>query len=260
MGLTDLHLHLIPRVDDGPRSDEEAVALARQIAGDGVTRVVVTPHFNAWNVDLVSSRAEVEEHVSALRALLTRNAVELEIHPGAEHFLNPELLDRVAAGVAPPLGAGPYILVELPFDTRPLYADELLYQLSVAGLSPVLAHPDRYAWVGANPDALASIVNAGVHLQLTAPSIAGQYGQRVKRVAQHILGKGWYGLVGSDIHHSGQPRSLAVMADMIRDLAGDVVARTLFIDNPSRVLDGKPLLPVPPVEVVDSTRKLFGLF
>lgn len=256
----DLHLHLIPDVDDGPATDEEAIELARLIVADGVSQLAVTPHFNAWNPKMLAGREELEDRLVALRDLLKREDVDLTVFPGAEHFLTPELLDLVAAGQAPTLGPGPYILVELPFTERPLYADDLLYQLSLAGLQPVLAHPERYSWVGNDPNLVEPLVARGIILQLTAASLNGGYGGRIKKVAEFLLRQGWYSLVGSDVHHPEQNRLLSEMEANVRAVAGEEAARVLFRENPQRVLLGEPLLPVPAGDPGTSRKRLFGLF
>lgn len=257
---TDLHLHLIPDVDDGPASEEEAVELARLIVADGVTQVAVTPHFNAWRDDLLSTRAELDEHVDKLRSLLQREGVDLIVHPGAEHFLNQELLDRVKAGTAPTLADGPYILVELPFSDRPLYADDYLFQLGLAGLQPVLAHPERYSWVVHDPESIEPLVARGINLQLTAASLLGSYGNRVRKTAEQLLRFGFYKLVGSDIHHPGQHRALSAMDMAVRDLIGAESSEILFTSNPDRVLRGEPLMPLPDAADESGRKRLFGLF
>lgn len=256
----DLHLHLIPNVDDGPQSDEESIELARVIVSSGVTEVAVTPHFNAWNPEMLSSKAEVDERVAALRSTLTEADVSLVVHSGAEHFLTPDLLELVRAGDAPTLGPGPYILVELPFDSRPLYADDVLYQLQLAGLDPVLAHPERYSWVQTDPGAVEPLVARGVVLQLTAGSLAGQYGGRIKRTAEQLLSRGHYSLVGSDLHRPGQPRLLSDMARSVMEFAGIDVARVLFQENAGRVLRGEPLLSVPGRGELEPKKRRFGIF
>jgi protein-tyrosine phosphatase len=255
----DLHLHLLPDVDDGPRSGEEAIELAQMIVDSGVIEVAVTPHFNAWDPKLLSTRRELEERVEALRQSLRSAGVPLEIHPGAEHFLTPELIKQTEAGDAPTLGPGPYMLVELPFDGRPLYADELLYELGLAGFEPVLAHPERYSWVQSDPDAVEPLVARGVTLQLTAASLSGHYGHRVRKAAEHLLDRGLYGLVGSDLHRPGQPRLLPDMAATVMRLAGIEAARVLFQDNPRRVLRGEALL-APPAHAGEPRKRRFGLF
>lgn len=256
----DLHLHLIPNVDDGPKTEEESVELARVIVGSGVTEVAVTPHFNAWNPEMLSSKSEVDQRVERLRQVLAEAEVDLIVHPGAEHFLTPDLIKLLEAGDAPMLGPGPYILVELPFDSRPLYVDDVLYQLQMAKADPVLAHPERYAWVQSDPGSVEPLIDRGIAMQLTAGSIAGHYGGRIKRAAEYLLSRGMYSVVGSDLHRPNQPRLLPDMARSVMAVAGVDAARILFEENAGRVLRGDPLLQVPARGEVESKRKRFGIF
>lgn len=256
----DLHLHLIPNVDDGPKSEEETVELAKALVDDGVRRTAVTPHFNCWNPDLIPTASVLAQKVEELRRLLSDADVALEVLPGAEHFLTPELVDLVRRGEAPSLAAGPYILVELPFHERPLYADEILYQIGLAGLSPVLAHPERYSWVQTDPTATLGMVDRGIVLQCTAAGLSGYYGSRVKKTAETLLYRGAYGVVGSDLHHPGQSRLLSQMEATVVEIGGADVAQVLFVENPERVLAGEPLLPVPGVVREEPKKRLFGLF
>lgn len=257
---TDLHLHLLPNVDDGPRSWEEVTKLAQGIVDDGVFQTAVTPHFNCWNPDLLSNRAELADHMARLRAHLSEAGIPLEIFPGAEHFLTPEIVEQIGRNEAPLLGPGPYILVELPFNNRPLYAEDVLYQIQLAGLRPVLAHPERYSWVQANPDAVGPMLSSEIVLQLTAASLSGHYGGRIKKTAERLLESGAYQLVGSDKHHPQQSRDLSDMESNVRALTDDNVANLLFEENPRRVLRGEPVLPVPAVERPAGKKGLFGLF
>jgi len=221
---------------------------------------VVTPHFNAWNPSRLTTLLEVNDAVSRLTENLAQNDVFLQVYPGAEHFLTPELIDEVRAGTAPTLGPGPYILVELPFDTRPLYAEDLLYQLGLLGLSPVLAHPARYAWVQSNPESIGKLVDAGVYLQATAGSLGGSYGPRVQRTAEFILRQGWYSLAGTDIHHAGQNRSLTDTYETVSSICGPDAAETLLIQNPAHIFDGEPLASLPAIVADEQPKKRFGLF
>lgn len=259
-GYIDLHLHLIPGVDDGTADDAEAVELARTLVSDGVSAVCVTPHFNAWNPERLPASEDLMERVAHLRQVLREADVPLEVLPGAEHFLTPELVTMVEAHTAPLLASGPYILVEMPFNNRPLYGDDVMFSLALSGVTPVLAHPERYSWVQKEPLAVQTLVDRGIILQLTAASLQGHYGGRVKKTAEYLLSKGAYGLVGSDLHHPGQPRLLSEMEANVVSITDQGTADRLFRENPVRVLHGEPLLPAPYVDYEEPKRGLFGLF
>lgn len=256
---TDLHLHLLPNVDDGPSSEDEALELARFLTAGDVGTATVTPHFNAWSTGVLSTKSELDERLTQLREVLSRNLVELELFSGAEHLLTPDLLSQLEKGEAPLLGPGPYLLVELPFHGKPSYASQVLAELIQAGFRPVLAHPERYSWVQTHPEEALELVDEGIALQCTAASLAGHYGSRIRKTAEALLLEGAYQLVGSDLHHPNQPRRLMDMEESVRNRAGDDMAETLFITNPARVLNGEPLKHVPAVEVaIPKQRRLFG--
>jgi protein-tyrosine phosphatase len=259
-GYTDLHLHLIPGVDDGPENDEEAVELARVLVADGVTTVCVTPHFNAWNPERLSTADELGERVGRLRDVLSSADIQLEVLPGAEHFLTPELVSMVESHTAPLLASGPYILVEMPFNNRPLYGDDVMFSLALSGATPVLAHPERYSWVQKDPMSVQPLVDRGIVMQLTAASLQGNYGGRVRKTAETLLSRGLYSLVGSDLHHSGQPRLLSAMEAQISSLTDHATADRLFRENPLRVTQGEPLLPAPRAIYDEPKKGLFGRF
>ena len=246
-------------MDDGPADDEETLALARVLVDDGVLGVCVTPHFNAWNPDRLSTSQELDERVARLRELLLQADIQLEVLPGAEHFLTPELVSMVETHTAPFLASGPYILVEMPFNNRPLYGDDVMFSLALSGASPVLAHPERYSWVQKDPLSVQPLVDRGIVLQLTAASLQGHYGGRVRKTAESLLSRGAYSLVGSDLHHPGQPRLLSEMEAQVVSLTDQMTADRLFRENPRRVVEGEGLLPVA-ARYEEPKRGLFGRF
>jgi protein-tyrosine phosphatase len=257
----DLHLHLLPGIDDGPSSEPEALELARVLIDDNIRVAAVTPHFNPWHPSKVESRADVERHLDQFRNVLARSGLDLELRSGAEHFLTPDILNFVRAGTAPYLASEPYMLVELPFNQRPLYTDQVLYDLLAAGVSPVLAHPERYSWVQADPEAVVDMVESGVALQCGAASLNGHYGPRVRKTAETLFSVGMYQLVSTDFHRPQQNRLLSVMEESVISLFGDELAKTVFHENPGRLIAGQPLLMADPTTIHEPKQKrLFGIF
>jgi protein-tyrosine phosphatase len=138
--------------------------------------------------------------------------------------------------------------VECSFDQRPLYLDDTLFRLQLAGLQPVLAHPERYSFVQRDVATVDGLVDRGVVLQLTAPALLGEYGGTVRRTAERLLLRGSYAIGSSDRHHPGRERSLSDLHNRIEELAGMDVAELLLRTNPRRLLDGQSPLPVEPAE------------
>lgn len=129
-------------------------------------------------------------------------------------------------------------------EKKPLYLDDTVFRLQLAGFQVVLAHPERYGFVQREPDSLAPLVERGVALQLTAPALLGEYGGGIRRTAEKLLQLGHYQLGGSDRHHPGPNRSLADLHARVSELAAVDQADLLLKENPARLLAGRPLLEV----------------
>jgi protein-tyrosine phosphatase len=142
-GLVDVHCHLLWGIDDGCRSPDDALAAARALAAAGFAEAAQTPHARA---DFPSQDAALcEARFVELAALLQREGVPLVLHRGAENFLDEGFLERVARGEPRGLGAGRYVLVELPFAGAVPRLPDLLFRIRLKGLVPVVAHPEHCA-------------------------------------------------------------------------------------------------------------------
>ncbi|HZS93746.1 MAG TPA: CpsB/CapC family capsule biosynthesis tyrosine phosphatase [Chloroflexota bacterium] len=245
--MIDLHNHILPGVDDGAATMEESLEIARQFVSEGVEKVAATPHFNPLEADRVSA-ADVVELVDSLRTALAAADIPLHVEPGQEIFLTPDLPALLASGEARPLGSSRWIVVELPFDTLPFYVDDTLFRLQSAGYRPILAHPERYSFVQRDPDKGVALAERDVALQLTAASLLGHYGRRVRNTAEKLLAEGAYSIASSDRHHPGQNRSLEAVRKALARLGGQDLAELLLQTNPRRVLANERLSPADRIE------------
>jgi protein-tyrosine phosphatase len=241
--LIDLHNHILPGVDDGAVSLEESVEIARQFVSEGVTRIAATPHLDPERHNGASAPV-VHSKVVDVRLALASEGVELEVGPGNELYLTPDSPEIVRRGEVSKLGDGNYLLVEvsLASASRPLFLDEIAFQLELAGCSVILAHPERYAFVQRDVAALDELRDRGVAMQVTAPALLGEYGENVRRTAEKLLRRGTYTLGASDRHHPTPGRSLAAMHERIAELVDVETADLLLCENPARVLADRPLI------------------
>jgi protein-tyrosine phosphatase len=239
--LIDLHNHILPGIDDGAVDSEESTRMARQFVQEGVIRIAATPHVDALRGSGPTAR-DVEQKVDSLNNLLSTEGIDLAVEPGCELYLTPDAPTWLQTGKAAPLGNGRAVLVECSFQDRPLYLEDTLFQLQIAGYRPILAHPERYAFVQRDGSVLDHLIQRDVILQLTAPALLGEYGGRTRRVAQHLLQRGMYALAASDRHHSGPLRSLAELYDRIARHTDADMADLLLRSNPSAALSGSPVV------------------
>ena len=235
--MIDLHSHLLPGIDDGPRTLEESVEMARAMAADGVTLVAATPHVRD---DYPTAVGVVEDGVRTLRAALADAGIAIEVRTGGEVAV--DWADRADVEELRGFGLGGnpgVILVEFPYLGWPLEVGMVCNRLLGEGLTPILAHPERNDRVQAQPERLEDLVARGVLVQLTASSVTGRRGSRSQKAAEHLLEAGLAHLVASDSHRAPGPGSrLSDAAGALRDSA---LADWLLRDVPAALVAGGQL-------------------
>ncbi|MBN2492769.1 MAG: hypothetical protein JXQ29_18115 [Planctomycetes bacterium] len=236
--MIDLHAHVLPAVDDGPRELDGALALLERLAADGVTDVVATPHMLDGRFDVTPARLRTA--LAALRAAAQEAAIGVVLHPGAEVVAQAGLEAMVRDGTAVTLaGGGRYLLVETSFHAVPPELDRLVFALALEGVTAILAHPERILEVQRRPDSLAPRVAAGLLLQVNASSLTGDGGEGPRDAAFALLDRGLVHLVASDAHdvHHRPPRLAAAQA-LLRARVGEREADALLRGRPEQVLRG----------------------
>lgn len=236
-GLIDLHNHILPGLDDGAADLAESLDMARQFISEGVETIVATPHLDPLNGRGAAAET-VRDEVRHLQAALAQADIPLDVLPGSEVFLTPEVPDLLRNGIAAPIAGGPWVVVELPFSQRPLYLEDTLFRIEAAGFRPILAHPERYSFVQADVASLDDFVDRGLVLQLTAPALLGEYSTSIRRTAEGLLARGSYALASSDRHHPGSNRSLAAMYGRLVELQDEHTADLLLTRNPRQIIAG----------------------
>lgn len=237
----DLHSHVLPGLDDGAKTLEEAMAMLRVAASDGIKGIAATPH--AKDVREAGALALVYEHVDTLNRLGEEEGLSIRVHVGMENHLTEDLPELVANGVAFSYGSGPYILVELPFDSLPDYTDEVLTRLQGQGFTPVIAHPERQADIMNDPSIMGKLVELGMLGQVTSTCILGRFGDEERKVAETLLRNGWVHVISTDCHRPTGPRAPR-MAEAVTE-AGKYIgmerARAMAIKAPQAILAGLSL-------------------
>ena len=236
--MIDIHCHILPGIDDGARSLEESLKMAEIAAADGIQQMVATPHlFNGLSDD--PEPAEILEHIAALQAHI---GGKLRILPGSETHVTHDVAERVKSKRVTPINRCNYLLVEFPQFTVPLGADDVFYKLQLQGIHPILVHPERNIQIQKQPSLVAGFVARGVFTQVTAMSIAGEFGIPAKKCAETLLQHNCVHFLASDAHRpSKRPPILSRGRDAAARIVGEEKARRLVYDNPLAVVEGRPL-------------------
>ncbi|HEX9665045.1 MAG TPA: CpsB/CapC family capsule biosynthesis tyrosine phosphatase [Thermodesulfobacteriota bacterium] len=197
--MIDIHCHLLPFVDDGPRTWNESIELARMLSEEGVEIAISTPHWikgSKWAPE--SNR--IEEMVSELNERLEKKNITLKVLPGMEVGITEDLLELVNNGKVLTLAGGSFLLLETPFMSIPYGIEELIYSLKCSGIDPIFAHPERCHEVQLNPQRLKEIIDLGALVQVTASSFLGYFGDEAKECATNLARSGLVHFFASDAH------------------------------------------------------------
>lgn len=206
--MVDLHFHLLPDLDDGPSGMPEALALARAAVAAGTTTVVATPHVS-WQWPENDS-LRIADRVLLFKRELAAEGITLTVRRGGEVALT-RAVDLPAGELRRlGLGGGPWLLLECPFQGRPVGLEGSLRGLVADGHRLLLAHPERIPAFREDPGLLARLVDAGMLCQLSAGSFAGRFGRDVQRFSLSLLELGLVHVVASDAHSvTGRPPAIA---------------------------------------------------
>lgn len=235
--MIDLHSHILPGLDDGTVSVEEAREVARAAVADGVEVMAATPHVRA---DFPTTPERMERGVAELREDFEREGIGLEVVPGGEveldwlGSLSLEDLQRFTLAQT-----GRYLLVEFPYYGWPLPLEAAIHSLRRSGITPILAHPERNADVQERPDRLEAAVSAGAFIQVTAGSLEGSAGRGARRAVRRLLALGLVHVIASDAHspsvrEAGLSRARAAVGDQ-------ALAAYLMEEAPAQILAGEPV-------------------
>jgi protein-tyrosine phosphatase len=237
----DLHCHLLPGIDDGPATFDDALAMARAAVAYGTTTIVATPHVSAHYPNDAERIATV---LGELAERLRAHAIPLEVLPGAEIALS-HLIDLDEAELSRlRLGGGDWLLIEPPFAAAGTGLDDLVLELVQAGHRVVLAHPERCSAFQREPRMLDSLVDQGVLTSLTAGSLVGRFGTAARRYAEHLVETGAAHNVASDAH-SVEGRSPSIAREL--EQAGLAsMGEWLTVDVPRAILSGQRAMPPAP--------------
>lgn len=198
--MIDIHCHILPGVDDGARTLEDSIEMAKAAAAQGIHTIVATPHHRNNQFD--NYREDILTRVDELNRILEEENIEVNILPGQETRIYGDLAEGLSAKEILPVNLDtPYILVELPTSTVPKYTNKLLYDLQVEGYTPVIVHPERNSELLSKPDKLYELVKSGVLTQVTAASIVGKFGKKIRNFSHEIIQANLTHFIASDAHN-----------------------------------------------------------
>jgi protein-tyrosine phosphatase len=244
----DFHNHLIPGVDDGAASTEEALTGVSRMVAQGIKHVITTPHFRASSVNRRDLFAEhmgrIDESWSSFQLQVRESFPEVKLERGVELALDEPLESVEEPKIR--LAGSQFILVEFPYFTIPPNSVRAVASLVALGVRPIIAHPERYENCPTETPLLEEWKDEGALLQLNAGSLIGAYGRRPQRLGWRLLQLGLGDYLCTDYHARGTCL-LAPAQRMLSSRGGDGQFQHLVTMNGMRLGEGLRPLPVPPL-------------
>jgi protein-tyrosine phosphatase len=240
--MIDLHSHILPGLDDGSRSLQESLEIARIAEKDGIKKMVATPHLFRGEFDH-QDLGIIQRKRDELSQALERNNISVEIFRGAEIHVSHNLIQQISQNRQYlTLNESSYVFVEFPSDHVFPEVKSLFFELMSEGIIPIITHPERNSVFVSTPSLLYELIQMGVLSQANSGSFSGLYGKTAREAVHHFLDLNLIHFIASDCHNTRSfvPR-LSEAVERAVTIIGEEKARALVRDNPQAVLDDEEI-------------------
>lgn len=257
MVMVDLHCHLLPGVDDGSKSMEISLRMAREAVENGVTHALLTPHH--MNGRYVNHKQDVIRLTKQFADELERHNIPLTVFPGQEVRINGNLLEALDNDDILFADTGNrYLMLEFPDDDVPHYTNRMIFDLQQRGITPVIVHPERNTMIMDKPDILYELLQKGCLSQITASSYVGTFGKKVEKFSYQLIEAGQGYVFASDAHDlPGRKYEMQQAFEKLSAEFGSELANQ-YSENARAIINGKNI----PINIMKKSvkKKHFWLF
>ncbi len=232
----DIHTHILPGIDDGPKNLAESAALARCYVDMGITQIIATSHYIPGTVWAASSQIILEK-IAELQEYLQRNSIPLVIFPGMEIAYHKKLQEHLESQTFLPLGASGYYLLEPSFTDSAEALFHCLDQLLEQGWKIILAHPERIPALREMGDSIDELVRQGLRIQINSGSLLGKFGAESKQIGFNLIERNCVHYLASDAHgiESRRPPTAEEWLQLGTTLGRDLLEQ-LCCMNPAKLI------------------------
>lgn len=253
--MIDIHTHILYGIDDGARSLEELLQMAAQAAQQDISRIIATPHHadgRHWNPGI-----KIRQLVESANAELRAAQIPTLIYPGQEVRLYRDLLQDLQDSKVLTLNDSRYLLLELPSSRIPNETFDVLHELSLLGIIPIIAHPERHSEIAADLDKMDKLIQAGALGQVTSHSLSGKFGRKVRQIALEMCKRNLVHFIATDAHrYDTRNMDLRSAFDIVLESLGQDY-HDYYLANARAVWDDEPIDVWP---VMEQKRRRFLFF
>lgn len=242
--MIDLHAHVLPHLDDGPKNMAQTEANLRQAVASGTHTIVTVAHANDHHYDV-----QVDAYWNAYDSVqewLSSTSIAITLIPAMEVRLSPDIAEGYQSQKFLPIGDSGFICVELPSVDFPSYTLNALYELALAEIHPILIHPERNRGLRKMPELADRLMDMGIVGVASMGSLTGQFGEDVQKSVWSFIDNGLIQAVATDGHSvEKRPLTLSVAYEQLKNRYGSDVAKEMTLTTPAKILEGNLVSPVP---------------
>lgn len=233
--MIDIHAHILPGIDDGARTLDDSVDIVRWLSTQGVTDIIVTPHFVDETI-YVSPRRDNLKLLKDLKKKLTEEEIKVNLYLGNEIYINSKIDELLKEKIISTMADSKYLLVELPINGRNTHHEDYLKDLIDKGYKVILAHPERYAFLQEDYGAARELFDMGLLFQCNMRSILGKYGHEAKKTVKKMIKDGLVFTFSTDIHHVGRKNEIDLARKKLLRYYDERELKKLLVLNPGKLL------------------------
>ena len=236
--MVDVHSHIVFEVDDGAKTITQTIQMCQEAEKAGFDKIIATPHYMDHSYEI--KKDEIKEKISKINEELYSAGCKIKVYQGNEIYFTRHINEFIEKEYASTLNGSRYVLFELPLNGEVLNLSQVVYQLLEKGMIPVLAHPERYAFIQKDITKLIPLIESGILVQCNYGSILGRYGSKAKKTFIKMLKHNMVHFLGSDAHRPESTYNVISEANkMIKNIIGEENLRELVEINPQKVLDNE---------------------
>lgn len=253
--MIDIHSHVLPGIDDGAKEIDMTLKMLQIALDKGTTKIVATPHYRTGYFE--NNYEDIKKSVNEVNVVVKGKGMDIQVVLGQEIFLDNYTIERYKEGIIGCIENTQYMLVELPMDTMPKNTLDIIYELKVRGVKPIIAHPERYNYIVEKTSLINDFIEEGCLFQINSGSITGLFGKKVEKAARTLIEHGICNFIASDAHSTGRrcpgvKEGLQIVENLNKDLAKDI------IDNPKTLLENSQIFLH--AEKIKEKKRLFSFF
>ena len=233
--MIDIHTHIIYDVDDGSDTLEESVAILKNAFKNGVTDIILTPHYLGKES---FDKEKVLQNFEVLKKEKEEQGIDINLYLGNEVAVYGNIIEILEDSRVETLAKSSYMLIEFPMSIDVPYITQTIYEMKLRGVIPVIAHPERCECFSSHLERVKEAVNDGAYIQCNTGSIMGLYGRKAKKIVKKLLKENLVSFLATDTHKETNTRyeDLKKVEKKVEKLIGTKRKNELFSDNAKKIL------------------------